>query len=178
MAYRRPPPKSPPRNFKVNYIEEPSLETAQVNFISTLVPKLAKRMTSAEDIQFELSQELCKYLKKSVAVLVAENKPNVIEAPENHMVQPSFKFTMNEFLYKIWIHEHTVQFSDNNFNRSTVRWFLQFHTNHCKYNGLNHSLAERRERTSSFSIATITFLSAESFLPWISICMYFLKKSR
>ena len=81
MAYRRTAPKSLPRNFKVNYVEEPPLETAQVNFISALVIKIAKRVTSAEDIQLELSQELCKYLKKSVAVLVAENKPNVIEAP-------------------------------------------------------------------------------------------------
>ena len=52
MAARRaPPPRSPPRNFKVNYIEEPPLETAQVNFISTLVPKIARKHSSSEDIQ-------------------------------------------------------------------------------------------------------------------------------
>ena len=77
MAYRRPVVKSPPRNFKVNYIEEPPLETAQVNFITNLVPKIARKNPSGEDIQLELSQELCKYLQKSVAVLVTEKKDNI-----------------------------------------------------------------------------------------------------
>lgn len=75
MAARRaPPPRSPPRNFKVNYIEEPPLETAQVNFISTLVPKIARKHSSSEDIQLEFSQELCKYLKQSVGVFVTEKR--------------------------------------------------------------------------------------------------------
>ena len=52
MTYRRPAPRSPPRNFKVNFIEEPPLDTAQVKFIETLVPKIAKKSPAAEDIQF------------------------------------------------------------------------------------------------------------------------------
>lgn len=70
MTYRRPQPRSPPRNFKVNFIDEPPLNTAGQNFIANLVPKIAKNSPVAEDIQIELSKELCKYLKQSVGVSV------------------------------------------------------------------------------------------------------------
>lgn len=110
MAYKRPTVRSPPRNFKVNFIEEPPLETAQTNFIANLVPKIGRKYPSSpEEIQKELSQELCKYLKKSVGVLVVENNQNVPEPVQNHMVPVTFKFTMNEYLYKIWIHEDQVE---------------------------------------------------------------------
>jgi hypothetical protein len=115
MTYRRPAPasRSPPRNFKVNYIEEPPLNTADVNFINNLVPKIGRKCTTAEDIQLELSMELCKYLQKSVGVSVTEKQEGVSESSETHLVPITFKFTMNEFLYKIWIHEDPVELTTN-----------------------------------------------------------------
>jgi hypothetical protein len=47
MAYRRPAPRSPPKNFKVSFIEEPPLSNEQQNFIDKTVPKLAKTFTTA-----------------------------------------------------------------------------------------------------------------------------------
>lgn len=111
MAYRKSAVRSPPRNFKVNFIEEPPLNTVQVNFISSLVPKIARKCTTAEDIQSELSKELCQYLQKSIGVYVSEKKDSTLpEVPSNHMVPVTFKFSMNEFLYKIWIHDDQVEF--------------------------------------------------------------------
>ena len=80
MAYKRPTVRSPPRTFKVNFVKEPPLNTDQTNFISTIVSKIGRKYPSSpEEIQKELSQELCKYLKKSVGVLVVENNQNVPE---------------------------------------------------------------------------------------------------
>jgi len=44
-----------------------------------------------------------------VGVLVVENNQTIPEPVQNHMVPVTFKFTMNEFLYKIWIHEDQVE---------------------------------------------------------------------
>ncbi len=43
MSYRKPPaPRSPPRNFKVNYIEDPPLTASQKTYITQLVPKIGR----------------------------------------------------------------------------------------------------------------------------------------
>ena len=44
-----------------------------------------------------------------MGVLVVENNQTIPEPVQNHMVPVTFKFTMNEFLYKIWIHEDQVE---------------------------------------------------------------------
>ena len=46
MAYRRPQPRSPPRNFKVNFDIEPPLEQASIDYIHNLIPKLGRTYTS------------------------------------------------------------------------------------------------------------------------------------
>jgi len=75
MASRNPkntrsPPRSPPRNFKVNLIDEPPFDPAQRKYLLDIVPKIGKTVTSAEDFQLQLSTELCKYLKEGVGVSV------------------------------------------------------------------------------------------------------------
>lgn len=47
MAYRRPQARSPPRNYKVNFLEEPSLDNSQKTFITNLVPKIGRNATTA-----------------------------------------------------------------------------------------------------------------------------------
>ncbi len=49
MAYRKA--RSPPRNFKVNYIDEPPFDNAQKTFINNLIPKVAKSSPSADQQQ-------------------------------------------------------------------------------------------------------------------------------
>ena len=111
MAYRRPAPRSPPRNFKVNFIEEPPLNSQDVKFLETVVPKIARKYPSSpEEIQSELSQELCQNWKRSVGVLVVEKNDKVPDVPSNHLTPVTFKFSMNEFLFKIWIYEDQVEF--------------------------------------------------------------------
>jgi len=106
MSYRRPQVKSPPRNYKVNFVEEPPLEVTQKTFITNLVPKIGRNATTPEQIQIELSNELCKYLKKSVGVSVIESKDvNPQENLSNKFPgTTAISFTMNEFAFRIWIH--------------------------------------------------------------------------
>lgn len=114
MKYRSP--RSPPKNYKVNFIEEPPLETPQRTYLMNLVPRIGRSCVSAEDNQYELSQELSKYLKKSVSVSVVE-KPNNYDPdhPERHLRPITFRMTMNEFLYRVWIIEDEVEFEENPF---------------------------------------------------------------
>jgi hypothetical protein len=52
--------RSPPRNFKVNLMEEPPLTQAQKSYLMACVPRIARTNPSAEDFQAELSKELCR----------------------------------------------------------------------------------------------------------------------
>ena len=54
MKYRAS--RSPPRNFKVNLIDEPPFPPAQRNQFPAMVPKIARSCSTAEDNQIELSQ--------------------------------------------------------------------------------------------------------------------------
>ena len=109
MSYRRAQPRSPPRNFKVNFVESPPLDNASQNHIMNIVPKLARAHVNPEDLQIELSKELCKYLGKSVGVLIQQQQ-NETPPMGTHLSPVTFSFTMNENLFKIWIHEDQVEF--------------------------------------------------------------------
>jgi hypothetical protein len=74
MKYRSP--RSPPKNFKVNFLEEPPLNNVQRNYLTTTVIRITKACTSPEEVQLELSTELCRYLQKSVGVSVVEKPAN------------------------------------------------------------------------------------------------------
>jgi hypothetical protein len=104
MKYRSP--RSPPKNFKVTFLEEPPLNNLQKNYLVNLVPKIGRACSAPEEIQLELSTELCKYLQKSVGVSVVEKPANFNPQDyENHLKPITFRMTMNEHLYRIWIHE-------------------------------------------------------------------------
>ena len=55
MSYRRTQPRSPPRNYRVNFLEDPPLENSQKTYITNLVPKIGRNCTNADQIQIELS---------------------------------------------------------------------------------------------------------------------------
>lgn len=74
MKYRTP--RSPPKNYKVNFLEDPPLNNVQRTYLTTLIPKIAKASTTPQEIQLELSNELCRYLQKSVGVSVVEKPAN------------------------------------------------------------------------------------------------------
>lgn len=74
MKYRSS--RSPPRNYKVNLIDEPPFNAAQKSYLMTCVPRICRNCTAPEDIQLELSQDLCKYLQKSVGVSVVIKDEN------------------------------------------------------------------------------------------------------
>lgn len=40
--------RSPPRNFKVNLIDDPPFDNVQKNYFMSLVPRIAKSCTTAE----------------------------------------------------------------------------------------------------------------------------------
>jgi hypothetical protein len=97
--------RSPPRNFKVNLIDEPPLTQPQKTYLMNAVPKMARTTPSADDFQVELSKDLCREFKQSVGVS-AMVKPEDYnpDKEEKHLKPCSFRFTINEFLFRVWIH--------------------------------------------------------------------------
>ena len=103
MKYRSS--RSPPRNYKVNLIDEPPFNSAQKTFFLSCVPRISRSCTGPEQIQLELSNELCKYLQKSVGVSVTVKPEDYsAEHEEKHMKPVTFRFTLNEFLFRVWIY--------------------------------------------------------------------------
>jgi hypothetical protein len=49
MKYRSS--RSPPRNFKVNLIDEPPFTQAQKSYLMSCVPRIGRSCPTAEDIQ-------------------------------------------------------------------------------------------------------------------------------
>ena len=41
---------------------------------------------------------------------MVEKNDKVPDVPSNHLTPVTFKFSMNEFLFKIWIYEDQVEF--------------------------------------------------------------------
>jgi hypothetical protein len=49
MKYRAS--RSPPRNYKLNFIDEPPFTAPQKSFLNTCVPRIGRNCTSPEEIQ-------------------------------------------------------------------------------------------------------------------------------
>ena len=97
--------RSPPRNFKVNLIDEPPLTQQQKTYLMTTVPRIARTTPTPEDFQVELSKDLCREFKKSMGVsAVVKAEDYNPDKEERHLKPCSFRFTINEFLFRVWVH--------------------------------------------------------------------------
>ncbi len=54
MKFRSP--RSPPKNYKVNFVDGLTLSAAEKNYLTSLVPKIGRAFTSSEENQLELSK--------------------------------------------------------------------------------------------------------------------------
>lgn len=109
-------PRSPPKNYKLNFLNEFEMSTVEKNYLTNLIQKTARTFSTAAENQEELSHELCKHYKKSVGVsVIIANEQYEGERRQAYNKIPTMKLTMNEFFYRIWISEPASELESSPF---------------------------------------------------------------
>ena len=115
--------RSPQRtyNTKPQFLGTCDLEENEKTYILSLLQKLYKSSTSAEErenLQREVSQELCKHFQQSVGVSVIQGDETYLQnANFSVKREPTATAVHSGLLIRIWVKEHDVAGDSEHFQR-------------------------------------------------------------